>query len=154
MCESPSSHPPSAVVYRQKNDGLSLGEKGCVQMTKAESIVRRAPYFLLDMTVLISCVLFGYSFFVNQQIPGLPHHSRGHGMSHDGNDNIIHRVTRCRAEGVAAETPSQLKKWSRTPDDWESYTFSDVRDQFNCKAHSRDRTKTLPTLEDWLFLQK
>ena len=40
------------------------------------------------------------------------------------------------------------------PEGWETYTYLDIRDHFDCGYRSGDNAKTLPTLEDWQLLQR
>jgi hypothetical protein len=46
------------------------------------------------------------------------------------------------------------KGWSRTPDKWERMTLGELRKYYACSEYAKDQTKTLPTLEDWMFLKK
>jgi len=39
------------------------------------------------------------------------------------------------------------------PNGWEAYGFYKTRHHFKCKNHSHDRTKPLPSLQDWQFLR-
>jgi len=40
------------------------------------------------------------------------------------------------------------------PDEWETYTYTDIRQYFNCRERSRDNDKPLPTLGDWKLLRQ
>ena len=46
------------------------------------------------------------------------------------------------------------KGWSRTPEKWERMTLGELRKYYACSEYAKDQTKTLPTLEDWMFLKK
>ena len=52
--------------------------------------------------------------------------------------------------------PDELEfdRWSNFPDGWESYSYYDVIHHFDCRYHSRDQTKELYSLEDWVFFRK
>jgi len=40
------------------------------------------------------------------------------------------------------------------PYEWETYTYNDIREYFNCRQRSKDMDKPLPTLDDWNLLRK
>lgn len=39
------------------------------------------------------------------------------------------------------------------PEEWETYSFSDIYQHFHCSAHAYDETKPIPSLEQWLYLR-
>lgn len=39
------------------------------------------------------------------------------------------------------------------PDEWETYTYSDIRDHFDCGYRSGDNEKPLPSMEDWQLMR-
>jgi preprotein translocase subunit SecG len=40
------------------------------------------------------------------------------------------------------------------PHEWQSYTYTDIRDYFNCRERSKDMNKPLPSLDDWNLLRQ
>mmetsp|Transcript_26137 Transcript_26137/g.52539 ORF Transcript_26137/g.52539 Transcript_26137/m.52539 type:complete len:305 (+) Transcript_26137:254-1168(+) len=40
------------------------------------------------------------------------------------------------------------------PYEWETYTYNDIREYFNCRQRSKDLDKPLPTLDDWNLLRQ
>lgn len=40
------------------------------------------------------------------------------------------------------------------PAGWEEFSYVDIREHFDCGARSRDGAKPLPSLEDWVLLQR
>eukprot|EP00574_Skeletonema_japonicum_P008801 CAMPEP_0201732160 /NCGR_PEP_ID=MMETSP0593-20130828/28067_1 /ASSEMBLY_ACC=CAM_ASM_000672 /TAXON_ID=267983 /ORGANISM="Skeletonema japonicum, Strain CCMP2506" /LENGTH=305 /DNA_ID=CAMNT_0048225083 /DNA_START=27 /DNA_END=944 /DNA_ORIENTATION=- len=40
------------------------------------------------------------------------------------------------------------------PHGWESFTYHDIRDYFNCRERSNDNDKALPTLDEWNLLRQ
>ncbi|KAL7554848.1 hypothetical protein ACHAWF_018393 [Thalassiosira exigua] len=55
--------------------------------------------------------------------------------------------------GDARDKPVDSEEPWPLPSGWESYGFIHVRHYFNCRAHSHDQTKPLPSLEDWKQFQ-
>ena len=57
-------------------------------------------------------------------------------------------------EPVEENHEPESLRWSNFPDGWESYSYYDIFHHFDCRHHSRDQTKPLYTLEDWVFFRK
>eukprot|EP00578_Thalassiosira_sp_NH16_P008172 CAMPEP_0181109768 /NCGR_PEP_ID=MMETSP1071-20121207/18352_1 /TAXON_ID=35127 /ORGANISM="Thalassiosira sp., Strain NH16" /LENGTH=297 /DNA_ID=CAMNT_0023193485 /DNA_START=63 /DNA_END=956 /DNA_ORIENTATION=+ len=45
------------------------------------------------------------------------------------------------------------RPWPK-PDDWDLLSFDEIWHHFDCSNYSRDKVKPLPSIEDWIFLQK
>jgi hypothetical protein len=57
--------------------------------------------------------------------------------------------------GMSLETRNTgTKTWSKTPSNWESMTFDQLRSYYACHEHAHNPNKPLPTLEEWMFLKK
>mmetsp|Transcript_22066 Transcript_22066/g.37846 ORF Transcript_22066/g.37846 Transcript_22066/m.37846 type:complete len:345 (+) Transcript_22066:229-1263(+) len=50
---------------------------------------------------------------------------------------------------LSEETPMPWPK----PDDWEIFGYYKTRHHFQCKEYAHDRTKALPSLEDWKYFR-
>lgn len=50
--------------------------------------------------------------------------------------------------------PGLLKKNTKLPNGWETYSFHKVYSHFKCSAHARAENKPIPSLDQWLFLRE
>ena len=50
-----------------------------------------------------------------------------------------------------------MKTWgkpTRRPEDWETWTFKDIRKGFNCRGHSKDMNKPIMDIEYWNYMRE
>jgi len=58
-----------------------------------------------------------------------------------------------KALDPTVEFTLQTKKTSSLPERWESYSFDQIYDHYECKAQAEDKSKPIPSLAQWLFLR-
>ena len=143
----------------------------------AGTVVRRSTvtYALLcflGVCGLISCALLGYvvgsQVHLDEEIKLLLHpsdgttlHRRGRGLGLGGHRNAVamrhedHRRQKQQQQQQqnASDTTSEQDEL-KFPDGWEHFTFSEIRNHFNCQEHAKDQNKPFPSLDEWNFIRK
>mmetsp|Transcript_4505 Transcript_4505/g.8366 ORF Transcript_4505/g.8366 Transcript_4505/m.8366 type:complete len:312 (+) Transcript_4505:140-1075(+) len=66
-----------------------------------------------------------------------------------GESNLRH----IDAEGRLSSDSEKEKFVRHLPDEWEKFSYKDMRRYFACRAHAKDQTKPLHSLEDWQFMR-
>mmetsp|Transcript_19948 Transcript_19948/g.34322 ORF Transcript_19948/g.34322 Transcript_19948/m.34322 type:complete len:265 (-) Transcript_19948:394-1188(-) len=66
--------------------------------------------------------------------------------------------TEFRSKDDTKTSDGDDERWEALPlpQGWEEFGYKDIRydDHFDCKAHSRDRSQPLHTLEEWQYMRK
>ena len=58
---------------------------------------------------------------------------------------------------VKAEQRNREKTWGKLmtrPDDWETWSFHEIRSSFDCRAHAHDENKPLPDMDFWNHMRE
>ena len=99
-------------------------------MANVRRIVRRKKALHLAMYVICLCSAYSLGLYSRY---------------------FLQEVT--RALNPTAEFVPPTKRGS-LPDHWESFSFDDIYEHYQCKQQAEDKTKPVPSLAQWLFLRK
>ena len=132
------SHHSSATMTNNNN------VVGVANRAKSSTIYR-ALSISSGILIMTSCFISGYCFHTYLDT------NYQHWMRSVAVINTMSDTHALRARSSSRQL--QQRRNNNLPEEWETYSFSDIYQHFHCSAHAYDETKPIPSLEQWLYLR-